>query len=208
MDATARVGWFVTTLLGLPFYFFMIWQVRPYFEFEPPYWLDALFTVLLMPVVLVGALVLVAYALRDLQRTKSIGAALFGFYMLAVGAAVVILAHVDVYEHYGLIQTFTSPASMPNPLPLTKADYIYFSIITWTTVGYGDLIPSPNSRPFAAEEALFGYIYMAAYIGYTLNAVTFLSEYDFSFPGRKTTGGATDAKPDSPTSQQTDPPKT
>lgn len=42
---------------------------------------------------------------------------------------------------------------------------IYFSIITWTTVGYGDFTPSPETRFYAAVEALLGYIFMATFIG-------------------------------------------
>lgn len=41
---------------------------------------------------------------------------------------------------------------------------IYFSVITWTTVGYGDFIPSPQTRLYAAVEALLGYIFMVMFI--------------------------------------------
>jgi len=37
---------------------------------------------------------------------------------------------------------------------------LYFSIVTWTTVGYGDIQPSEYARFFAAAEAFIGYIYM------------------------------------------------
>ena len=37
----------------------------------------------------------------------------------------------------------------------------YFSIVTWTTLGYGDLSPSPGFRLIAASEAICGYIFMA-----------------------------------------------
>lgn len=42
-------------------------------------------------------------------------------------------------------------------------DCFYFSIITWSTVGYGDFIPaSRTSRALAAYEATIGYFTMAA----------------------------------------------
>jgi Ion channel len=41
---------------------------------------------------------------------------------------------------------------------------LYFSAITWTTVGYGDLSPSPEARLYAASEALLAYVFMAMLI--------------------------------------------
>jgi len=37
----------------------------------------------------------------------------------------------------------------------------YFSVVTFTTVGYGDLTPAPDSRFYAAMEALVGYFVLA-----------------------------------------------
>jgi Ion channel len=41
---------------------------------------------------------------------------------------------------------------------------LYFSLITWTTVGYGDVVPTPAIRLFAASEGVVSYIGMAALI--------------------------------------------
>lgn len=46
---------------------------------------------------------------------------------------------------------------------------IYFSIVTWTTLGYGDYSPVENIRFVAAFEALMGYFYMAILVGLLLN---------------------------------------
>lgn len=46
---------------------------------------------------------------------------------------------------------------------------LYFSIVTWTTLGYGDLKPINELRLIASLEALMGYIYMAILIGLFLN---------------------------------------
>jgi hypothetical protein len=43
-------------------------------------------------------------------------------------------------------------------------DALYFSVITWTTLGYGDFIPSAECRPWAAAEALTGYAMMPLFI--------------------------------------------
>lgn len=48
---------------------------------------------------------------------------------------------------------------------LSRIDYVYFSAITWTTVGYGDITPTEGSRLFTALEAICGYIYMGIFIG-------------------------------------------
>lgn len=37
---------------------------------------------------------------------------------------------------------------------------LYFSIVTWTTVGYGDFAPAPGLRLLAALQALAGYIFL------------------------------------------------
>ncbi|MDH3355730.1 MAG: potassium channel family protein [Chromatiales bacterium] len=47
-------------------------------------------------------------------------------------------------------------------------DSIYFSIVTWTTLGYGDFSPTEVLRIPAAIEALLGYTYMAILIGLLL----------------------------------------
>jgi hypothetical protein len=41
---------------------------------------------------------------------------------------------------------------------------LYFSLITWTTVGYGDFAPTPDFRIFAALEALLGYLMMGIFL--------------------------------------------
>jgi hypothetical protein len=47
-----------------------------------------------------------------------------------------------------------------NP-PVNTVDYLYFSFITVTTVGYGDLTPGPDSiRMLAVTEALVGQIFL------------------------------------------------
>lgn len=42
---------------------------------------------------------------------------------------------------------------------------LYFSIVTFTTLGYGDFQPSEGMRLLAAEEALFGYVFLGFMVG-------------------------------------------
>jgi hypothetical protein len=39
---------------------------------------------------------------------------------------------------------------------------LYLSTITWTSVGFGDLIPTAGARVYAAAESILGYLFMAA----------------------------------------------
>ena len=74
-----------------------------------------------------------------------------------------ILMFAFLYNEYGI----TNSDKL-----LIKHDYmisLYFSIITWTTLGYGDFTPTENTRIFASIEALLGYIYTAIIIGLLIN---------------------------------------
>jgi hypothetical protein len=41
---------------------------------------------------------------------------------------------------------------------------LYFSVVTWTTLGYGDFIPMPDARYIVVVEAIMGYVMMALLI--------------------------------------------
>ena len=73
-----------------------------------------------------------------------------------------IMLFARIYENYGIQQS-----SILNDLDITGDFWlaIFFSIVTWTTLGYGDFKPSSDVRGFAAAEALFGYLVMAVLIG-------------------------------------------
>jgi Ion channel len=78
------------------------------------------------------------------------------FDLMAVG--VVIVAYAQIYRDYGLIDGSTGKA---DHTPVTA---LYFSIVTWTTVGYGDLKPAADIRLIAASEGFVGYAGMAIFI--------------------------------------------
>lgn len=39
-------------------------------------------------------------------------------------------------------------------------DYIYFSIVTFSTLGYGDFVPSPGARIMSSTQAILGNIHL------------------------------------------------
>jgi len=67
-----------------------------------------------------------------------------------------VLLYAVAYAYLGLIDGETMVRE-----PVTR---LYFSIVTWTTLGYGDVRPSMEARFVAASEALLGYIWMAFFI--------------------------------------------
>ncbi|MBI1386495.1 MAG: hypothetical protein GC150_16425 [Rhizobiales bacterium] len=64
------------------------------------------------------------------------------------------------YIQYGIVSSSGDP--------VTASDVLYFTIITFTTVGFGDFQPCPAARLFAALHGFFGII-CAALIAISLS---------------------------------------
>jgi len=80
----------------------------------------------------------------------------FFLYTLGIVASQV-LGFANVYLRHGLI------AGDGNPVRSFEVS-VYFSLVTWTTLGYGDFQPTPEVRLPAAMEAMLGYIVMGAFL--------------------------------------------
>lgn len=72
-------------------------------------------------------------------------------------AIALIFAFAGVYRGYGL-------AGAPHP---EWNIALYFSIVTWTTLGYGDYHPPPEIALIAAMQALMGYFYLGLIVTFT-----------------------------------------
>lgn len=57
------------------------------------------------------------------------------------------------------------------PPPLNRDTAIYFSVVTWTTLGYGDFAPSGEARLIAAFQAVLGYIFLGLIVGLTASII-------------------------------------
>jgi hypothetical protein len=75
-----------------------------------------------------------------------------------------IFIFASIYSYFGISNGEIIIQNIP--------DCLYFSIVTWTTLGYGDFSPSEGARFFAAGEAMIGYVYMAIIISIFTAAIT------------------------------------
>lgn len=71
-------------------------------------------------------------------------------------AAALIVLFAGIYRASGL----RSP-----DVTVGTAEALYFSIVTWTTLGYGDFQPLPDFRLLAAFQALVGYVFLGVIVG-------------------------------------------
>lgn len=81
------------------------------------------------------------------RRLREIG-------LLTLNLAVLIFAFAWVHQQIGLLDTSGPAPRATNDL----GDAVYFSIVTITTLGYGDFAPLGPGRPVAALQALVGYL--------------------------------------------------
>lgn len=78
-----------------------------------------------------------------------------------------------LWSHIYLLMQMIDPASFhsDSASKLSRADFIYFSYTTLTTVGYGDILPSSRfARSFSIVEALSGQLYIAILISRLVSA--------------------------------------
>jgi hypothetical protein len=83
-----------------------------------------------------------------------------------------VLGAISIYIFIGMFFAFIfeSMGDIGNPFfaqqhTATIADYLYFSFVTLTTTGYGDLTAAGGlGRAFAVLEALFGQIYLVTIV--------------------------------------------
>jgi len=68
-----------------------------------------------------------------------------------------------VYKSFGIVDSSTGDTIKPNWL-----NSLYFSVVTWTTLGYGDFRPTEDMKIWVMVEAIMGYIFMGLLIGKVL----------------------------------------
>jgi Ion channel len=103
------------------------------------------------------------------------------FIVMLVLQMALILTFAAMYRGYGLMYAGAEVPKLPDgtirPVhPGTNA--LYFSIVTWTTLGYGDFTPLPEMRMIAAIEALTGFVFFGVIVGLATQAVGNLGRDD------------------------------
>jgi hypothetical protein len=76
------------------------------------------------------------------------------------------------YQALCTLQPGAIISSQSGAVPPLGPDLLYFSIVTLTTLGYGDMAPGPNSmaRLLCSTQALVGTLYLAVFVGSLLNS--------------------------------------
>lgn len=116
----------------------------------------------LMPALLVIMLAHVVFVreVRQASRRKTTAGRWVGLTYFAAFLAILITAYGSVFAEIG-IRDGGNCGCQSHDLPTG----LFFSVVTWTTVGYGDVTATaPIARFFAAAEALNGYLVLALFI--------------------------------------------
>jgi len=82
---------------------------------------------------------------------------------LETGSALLLLALANILNIGIFAQVYASGEALTTAVSWTDA--LYFSIVTWTTLGYGDFQPQEYFRLFAAIEAIYGYMFLGLMVG-------------------------------------------
>lgn len=77
----------------------------------------------------------------------------------------VLLGFIWAYAYYLLETLYPNSIKGASPLSSDPSDYIYFSFVTLTSTGYGDILAiSPKARGLSILEAIIGQLYLAIMI--------------------------------------------
>lgn len=79
--------------------------------------------------------------------------------IISVVGVLALISHFGVLFRWTGFQLASSGVRSESLL-----DALYFSVVTWTTLGYGDFIPMPEARYIVVVEAIMGYVMMALLI--------------------------------------------
>ena len=109
--------------------------------------------------VLVGFVIVVLSCWFYFVRKSDFNSFIVVAYNVAAVCLTLIVVFAIAYHGTGLIDTSNNTPTED------RGTCLYFSIVTWTTLGYGDFRPSPAARPLAAAEAIIGYVAMVISIG-------------------------------------------
>mgnify|MGYP003394375867 CR=1 FL=1 len=85
---------------------------------------------------------------------------------IAANLAAILLLFANLYRWLGI-----TDASDATKGPATFLTALYYSVSTWTTLTYGDVVPNSITRPIAAFQALTGYVVMAFLVAVIISKI-------------------------------------
>lgn len=101
---------------------------------------------LFLPILVSGIVTTISMVLTDPERFGHVLRYTFAFLVLTIVFFAVLYAELGVGQAEGGAVTHDFMIGL------------YFSVSTFTTVGYGDFVPTPEARVVASVEALSGYV--------------------------------------------------
>jgi len=91
---------------------------------------------------------------------------------IIISMSYTVISFAYLYKQLGIADTSVEPL---REFSGTGFTYVYFSAVTFSTLGFGDFRPMPEARMVAALEALFGNLHlgiMAGAVFYLINALS------------------------------------
>lgn len=111
--------------------------------------------------------VILAFLFREQRVTLNIICASLCVYLLLGVLWSIVYSLLDVLEPQSFIFAFAEDDSGPRMRFGAEQSIfpLYYSLVTMTTLGYGDIVPASSSaRMFAAVQALMGQLYLAVLV--------------------------------------------
>jgi prepilin signal peptidase PulO-like enzyme (type II secretory pathway) len=101
--------------------------------------------------------IIVTIRVQFIERSQTLRLATIPFILLMI--LNIVLGYSEQCQIFGVMDALTGAALYD------ARTCFYFSLVTWTTLGYGDFRPTAALRLIAGSEAILGYFSMALFVG-------------------------------------------
>ena len=87
-----------------------------------------------------------------------------------ISTAYTVTSFALLFQRLGIVDTLDSTQAE------NAGTYLYFSVVTFSTLGYGDFRPEPEARFAAASEAILGNLHLSMIVGAVYLAIQVLTK--------------------------------